>query len=160
MVRHEADIFLNESQLSLGAGQRLPGPRALRGRRLPGGAHLTGHQLRPRGRRSVHFNGARDELRHAVLDVLVAHEVTAMVVQATGRRGLQQRETCAVGCTRSCTRARPATTICTATRNHCSGQRMRSRGRGSGPVRGVTGCARWSPSSTRCPDSAKPGPPT
>ncbi|MFE7505003.1 DUF3800 domain-containing protein [Promicromonospora sp. NPDC057488] len=51
-------------------------------------------QLRPRGRRSVHFNGARDELRHAVLDVLVAHDVTAVVVQATGRRGPQQREVC------------------------------------------------------------------
>ncbi|GAA2239247.1 hypothetical protein GCM10010413_45830 [Promicromonospora sukumoe] len=51
-------------------------------------------QLRPRGRRSVHFNGARDELRHAVLDVLTAHEVTAMVVLSTGRRGLQQREMC------------------------------------------------------------------
>jgi hypothetical protein len=51
-------------------------------------------QLRPRGRRSVHFNGARDELRHAVLDTLVAHDVTAVVVEATGRRGPQQREMC------------------------------------------------------------------
>jgi thiamine phosphate synthase YjbQ (UPF0047 family) len=51
-------------------------------------------QLRPRGRRSVHFNGARDELRHAVLDALVAHDVTAVVVEATGRRGPQQREMC------------------------------------------------------------------
>ncbi|PUB22254.1 hypothetical protein C8K30_113124 [Promicromonospora sp. AC04] len=42
----------------------------------------------------MHFNGARDELRHAVLDTLVAHDVTAVVVQATGRRGLQQREMC------------------------------------------------------------------
>jgi hypothetical protein len=32
-------------------------------------------QLRPRGRRSVHFNGARDELRHAVrYDHMHRHE--------------------------------------------------------------------------------------
>lgn len=59
-------------------------------------------RLRPRGRRSVHFNGAKAELRHAVLDVLAAHDVTAVVVQATGRRGPLQRELCVRKVARCC----------------------------------------------------------
>ena len=141
----------------------------------PYAVHLLRRELRdarPKGRRDIHFNGARDDLRDAVVRILERHEIKAVVLRAVAAKGCNPVRTVSVrqrgspfqsprirscwietraskrkigaGSSRSCTRAAFATTICTVTRSRFSGRRTRLPGVGSAVVLGRTRCVRSS----------------
>lgn len=49
---------------------------------------------RPKGRRDIHFNGARPDLRDEVVRILMRHEVSSVVFRAKSAKGRNPREDC------------------------------------------------------------------
>jgi hypothetical protein len=49
---------------------------------------------RPKGRRDIHFNGARDDVRHEVVRILRQHDVRSVVFRAVNTKGCNPREDC------------------------------------------------------------------
>ena len=63
----------------------------------PHAVHLLRRDLRvvrPKGRRDIHFNGARDDLRDTVVGLLERHGINAVVFRAVAAKGCNPREDC------------------------------------------------------------------
>lgn len=63
----------------------------------PHAVHLLRRGLRaarPKGRRDIHFNGARDDLRDEVVEILRQHDVRAVTFRAATAKGCNPREDC------------------------------------------------------------------
>lgn len=63
----------------------------------PHAVHLLRRDLRaarPKGRRDIHFNGARDDVRDVVVRILERHDIKAVVLRAVAAKGCNPREDC------------------------------------------------------------------
>ncbi|MFD6448538.1 hypothetical protein ACFWEJ_25785 [Promicromonospora sp. NPDC060204] len=63
----------------------------------PHAVHLLRRDLRaarPKGRRDIHFNGARDGVRNEVIRLLGGHDVRSVVYRARAAKGCNPREDC------------------------------------------------------------------
>ena len=63
----------------------------------PHAVHMLRKDLRaarPKGRRDIHFNGARDDVRNEVVRILRQHDVRAVTFRAVTVKGCNPREDC------------------------------------------------------------------